>query len=124
MTIPEAVRLVLQAGAIGRGGEIMILDMGEPVKIIDVARRLIEQSGKRIDITFTGLREGEKLHEILVGSGEIGSTREHPLITHTTGSPELSVGDESRLNEPGRSEVLAAMAGLAEDRLLANEVAS
>jgi FlaA1/EpsC-like NDP-sugar epimerase len=118
MTIPEAVRLVLQAGAIGRGGEIMILDMGEPVKIVDVARRLIEQSGKRIDITFTGLRNGEKLHEILVAHGEIGTTREHELITHTTGSTDLSIGDEIELNEPGLSTVLVAATSLADDRVV------
>ena len=124
MTIPEAVRLVLQAGAIGRGGEIMILDMGEPVKIVDVARRLIEQSGKRIDITFTGLRDGEKLHEILIAHGEIGSTREHPLISHTSGSIELAIGDEIELSEPGRSAVLAAAAALADDRVVIRNFAS
>lgn len=116
MTIPEAVRLVLQAGAIGRGGEIMILDMGEPVKIVDVARRLIEQSGRPIDITFTGLRKGEKLHEILVGVGEIGTVREHPLITHAAGSVDLDIADEIDLDEPGRSIVLAAALALAADR--------
>ncbi|NNE96699.1 MAG: polysaccharide biosynthesis protein, partial [Acidimicrobiales bacterium] len=85
MTIPEAVRLVLQASAIGRPGEIMILDMGEPVKIVDMAKRLIRHSGKRIEITYTGLRPGEKLHENLVAQDEIGIQREHPRITHTIG---------------------------------------
>ncbi|MGI9614327.1 MAG: polysaccharide biosynthesis protein [Acidimicrobiales bacterium] len=118
MTIPEAVRLVLQAGAIGRGGEIMILDMGEPVKIVDVARKLIEQSGKRIDITFTGLREGEKLHEILVAQGEIGATREHTLITHAMGSTDFAIGNEIELREPGRSAVIAASLDLADDRVV------
>lgn len=121
MTIPEAVRLVLQAGAIGRGGEIMILDMGEPVKIVDVARRLIGQSGKRIDITFTGLRNGEKLHEVLVAHGEIGSTREHQLITHANGSTDFAIGDQIELAEPGRSAVLAAAAELADDRVVVME---
>ncbi len=118
MTIPEAVRLVLQAGAIGRGGEIMILDMGEPVKIVDVARRLIDQSGKRIDITFTGLRTGEKLHEILVAHGEMGRTREHPLINHARGSTELAIHDHVDLDEPGRSIVLSAAAELCDDRVV------
>ena len=115
MTIPEAVRLVLQAGAIGRGGEIMILDMGEPVKIVDVARKLIEQSGKRIDITFTGLRDGEKLHEILVAQGEIGTARDHSLITHAMGSTDLAIGNEIELREPGRSAVVAASLDLVDD---------
>ena len=91
MTIPEAVRLVLQSSSIGRQGEIMILDMGEPVKILDLANQLIEQSRTNTEIEFTGLRPGEKLHEILVGSGEIGSTREHPRVTHTAGSSDLDV---------------------------------
>ncbi len=85
MTIPEAVRLVLQASAIGRPGEIMILDMGEPVKIVDMAKRLIRHSGKRIEINYTGLRPGEKMHEILVASDEQGIKREHDRITHTMG---------------------------------------
>lgn len=106
MTIPEAVRLVLQAGAIGQPGEIMILDMGQPVRIVDVARRLIEQSGKPIDITYTGLRDGEKLHEVLVAQAEVGQTREHPRITHTSGSLGLDIRHEIDLAEPGRSLVV------------------
>lgn len=67
MLIPEACELVLQAGAIGSGGEIFILDMGEPVKIVDLARKMIELSGKpNIKIEFTGLRPGEKLYEELL----------------------------------------------------------
>lgn len=93
MTIPEAVRLVLQSSSIGRQGEIMILDMGEPVKILDLANQLIEQSGTSTRIEFTGLRSGEKLHEILVGRDEVGATREHPRVTHTAGSSDLDVGD-------------------------------
>jgi FlaA1/EpsC-like NDP-sugar epimerase len=67
MLIPEACQLVLQAGAIGRGGEIFILDMGEPVKIVDLAKKMIELSGRDdIEIEFTGLRPGEKLYEELL----------------------------------------------------------
>ena len=74
MSIPEASKLILQAGAMGQGGEIFILKMGTPVKIADMARDLIRLCGKRpdqdIDIVYTGLREGEKLYEELITSGE------------------------------------------------------
>jgi FlaA1/EpsC-like NDP-sugar epimerase len=67
MLIPEACELVLQSGAIGSGGEIFILDMGEPIKIVDLAQKMIELSGRDdIDIKFTGLRAGEKLYEELL----------------------------------------------------------
>lgn len=74
MTIPEAAQLIIQAGAMGEGGEIYILKMGTPVRIVDMARDLIRLSGKEPDrdvkIVFTGLREGEKLHEELITEGE------------------------------------------------------
>lgn len=82
MTIPEACQLVVQAGAIGAPAEVLILDMGEPVKILDIAERMIEMSGKDIEITFTGLREGEKMHEELVGLGEGDERPFHPKISH------------------------------------------
>ena len=87
MTIPEAVRLVLQAGAIGDPGEIMILDMGEPVSIVDLARRLIDHNDPSIEIEFTGLRPGEKLHETLVAEHEEGVRREHARVMHTSSPP-------------------------------------
>ncbi|MCX6497593.1 MAG: nucleoside-diphosphate sugar epimerase/dehydratase [Arthrobacter sp.] len=83
MTIPEACQLVIQAGAIGTGGDVMILDMGEPVRILDVAQRMIAMSGKKVDIIYTGLRPGEKLHEELVGTGELDQRPLHPKISHT-----------------------------------------
>ena len=94
MTIPEAVRLVLQAGAIGRPGEIMILDMGSPVRIMELAERLIRQSGKPVAIEITGLRPGEKLHEDLVAYREITVTREHPRINHAMGSSHTDIRAE------------------------------
>ncbi len=84
MTIPEAVQLVLQAGALGNGGEVFLLDMGEPVKIVDLARDMIRLSGLRegedIEIHFTGRRAGEKLYEELFFSHEVAETTEHPKI--------------------------------------------
>ncbi|WP_341783066.1 nucleoside-diphosphate sugar epimerase/dehydratase [Leucobacter weissii] len=92
MTIPEACQLVIQAGGIGRPGEVLILDMGEPVQILDVAKRMIARSGKPIEIVFTGLRHGEKLHEELVGEGEGDERPFHPKISHAhvdTLSPDV-----------------------------------
>ncbi|HCX0211320.1 TPA: type 8 capsular polysaccharide synthesis protein Cap8D, partial [Staphylococcus aureus] len=74
MTIPEASRLVLQAGALAEGGEVFVLDMGEPVKIVDLARNLIKLSGKKEDdirITYTGIRSGEKMFEELMNKDEV-----------------------------------------------------
>ncbi|WP_241988506.1 nucleoside-diphosphate sugar epimerase/dehydratase [Cryobacterium sp. TMT1-3] len=87
MTIPEACQLVVQAGGIGSPGEVLILDMGEPVRILDIAERMIAQSGKTIEIVYTGLRPGEKLHEELVGLGESDERPLHPKISHTKVSP-------------------------------------
>lgn len=84
MTIPEAAQLVIQAGAMGQGGEVFILDMGHPVKIVDLARDLITLSGLRpgedIDIEFTGVRHGEKLFEELSTSAEHADKTKHPKI--------------------------------------------
>lgn len=83
MTVSEAVHLVLQAAVIGDHGETLVLDMGDPVKIADVARQMIEKSGREIEIVFTGLRPGEKLDEVLLGADEASDRRQHPLISHT-----------------------------------------
>ncbi len=84
MTIPEAVQLVLQSGAVGEGGDVLILDMGEPVKIVDLAKDMIRLSGQRypedIDIVFTGLRPGEKLYEELFYETEQNAVRVHEKI--------------------------------------------
>jgi FlaA1/EpsC-like NDP-sugar epimerase len=96
MTIPEAVQLVIQAGAIGGGGEALVLDMGEAVRIDEVARQLIELSDQDIEIVYTGLRPGEKLHEELFGRDERGRRAVHPLIDHVV-VPPLTALEVSRL---------------------------
>ena len=81
MTIPEACRLVLEAGSMGNGGEIYIFDMGKPVKIVDLARRMIQLSGaKNVEIKFTGLRDGEKLYEEVLNEEETTKPTFHPKI--------------------------------------------
>ena len=84
MTIPEAVQLVLEAGSMGKGGEIFVLDMGKPVKILHLAEKLISLSGKRpyedIDIVFSGIRPGEKMYEELFDVGEERIPTVHPQI--------------------------------------------
>ena len=84
MTIPEASQLVMQAGAIGKGGEIFVLDMGSPVRILDLARELIRRNGLRpgedVPIRYTGVRPGEKLHEELAGEDERTRPTMHPKI--------------------------------------------
>jgi FlaA1/EpsC-like NDP-sugar epimerase len=84
MTIPEAVQLVLQAGAIGRGGEVFVLDMGEPIKVLDLATDLIRLSGLEvgvdIEIRFSGTRPGEKLYEELFFDGESAIPTDHPKV--------------------------------------------
>ena len=81
MLIPEACRLVLEAGTMGEGGEIFVFDMGEPVKIVDLAKRMIRLSGaKDIEIKFSGLREGEKLYEEVLNDAEQTKPTVHPKI--------------------------------------------
>lgn len=81
MLIPEACKLVLQAGAMGHGGEIYVFDMGESVRIVDLARRMIEMSGaKGIEIVYTGLRDGEKLYEEVLSDAETMLPTQHPKI--------------------------------------------
>jgi FlaA1/EpsC-like NDP-sugar epimerase len=87
MTISEAVQLVFQAGAIGSSGEVLVLDMGEPVSIYEVAMQLVRNSQKSVSIEIVGLRSGEKVHEELFGTGEVDTRPEHPLISHVPVSP-------------------------------------
>jgi FlaA1/EpsC-like NDP-sugar epimerase len=87
MTADEAVQLVLQAAVIGRDGEVLVLDMGEQVRIVDMARRLTAAVPRRVEIEFTGLRPGEKLTEDLLGAGELDLRPFHPLIRHVPVAP-------------------------------------
>lgn len=87
MTVQEAVQLVIQAGAIGRDGEVLVLDMGEPVRIADVAHRLVAAAARPVQILFTGLRPGEKLTEDLWSLGETDHRPVHPLISHVLVPP-------------------------------------
>ena len=83
MTIPEACNLVLEAGAMGQGGDIFVFDMGKPVKIYDMAKKMIQLSGKRnIEIKEVGLRPGEKLYEELLATKENTIPTYHPKIMH------------------------------------------
>ena len=103
MTIPEAARLVIQAGGMAKGGEIFILDMGEPVKIVDLAKGLIQLSGltpdQDIKIVFTGLREGEKLYEELLMSEETTIPTHHRSIMISKGREVSFENIESKLAE-------------------------
>ena len=103
MTISEAVQLVIQAGAIGSTGEILVLDMGKPVNIHEVAEQLVRNSGKPIKIEVVGLRVGEKVHEELFGAGEIDERPRHPLISHVTAK---SIDQTSLTINPNNSREL------------------
>ena len=100
MTIPEAVGLVLQSSVLGKGGEIFVLDMAQPVKIVDLARHMIELSGFKvgedIEIKFTGLKPGEKLFEELRHHSETHVPTDHPRIMRFT---TMAMYSESGVNE-------------------------
>jgi FlaA1/EpsC-like NDP-sugar epimerase len=121
MTIPEAASLVIQAGAIGGEGHVFVLDMGEPVKIVELARQMIRLSGREpeteIQIDYIGARAGEKLHEELWGEGETVVETPHPKIRRVSGPGVDAVwlqdelGELERLVEAG--ETLEAVSRLA-----------
>ena len=102
MTTPEAVSLVIQAGSIGGRGEIFVLDMGEPVKILDLAHNMIRLSGKEpgreIPIEFIGARAGEKLHEELWSKDEVVADTKHPKIKRARKAPIDGVWLEGELD--------------------------
>ena len=122
MTIPEAVRLVLQAGAMGNGGEVFVLDMGEPIRIVDLAREMIRLSnltvGEHVEIVYTGLRPGEKLHEELQDRSEQRIPTIHPkvfLIGPSASPGGQGVPDLGRLEqtlEAAERDVIEALAEL------------
>jgi len=118
MTVQEAVRLVIQAGALDSKGEVLILDMGEPVRIADVARRLAATAERHIQIVYTGLRPGEKLHEILLGPDEPDHRPNHPLISQAP-VPPLD-GAVLSLLDPSvpRKDLIAVLRWLAESPAL------
>lgn len=99
MTIPEAARLVLQAQAMSEGGDIFVLDMGEPVRIVDLAKRMIVLSGVSAQIEYTGLRHGEKLHEVLVhGDADLIPT-ECPAVNRLSALPRITPDFPDELHE-------------------------
>ncbi len=109
MLIPEACQLVLEAAAIGQDGEVMVLDMGEQVKIRDVADTLIRMSGRRdVKISYTGLRHGEKLSESLFSAAEGARPSGNPLIT-SVGVPPLDSEVLSSLEMASHDEAAAWM---------------
>jgi FlaA1/EpsC-like NDP-sugar epimerase len=116
MTIRESVQLVIQAAAIGRDGEALVLDMGKPVKILDVAQLIVEKARDHIELVFTGLKPGEKLHEARLGSHEPDHRPVHPLISHV---PVPLVTSQDVLSLPTRGDndhIVAALRDLT-DRL-------
>jgi FlaA1/EpsC-like NDP-sugar epimerase len=111
MTVEEACQLVVQAGAIGRPGEALVLEMGAPVKILDVAHHLIRLARRPVQVEFTGLRAGEKLHEELFSDAEPRDVRPwHPQVSHV---PVTALDPHVAATMPTtgrRSDVIAALA--------------
>jgi FlaA1/EpsC-like NDP-sugar epimerase len=106
MTTQEAVQLVIQAAAIGRGGEALVLDMGKPVRIAEMARHMAQLAPVPIRIEYSALRPGEKLHEELFGAGEVDRRPLHPLISHVE-VPPLHPAHVRRLDAYAGADVLS-----------------
>ena len=118
MTVQEAVRLVVQAGAVKSAGEVLVLDMGEPVRIADVARRLAATADGHIQVVFTGLRPGEKLCEVLLGPGEEDRRPHHPLLSQVP-VPPLDGAVLSMLDPAApREDLVAVLRWLADSPVL------
>jgi FlaA1/EpsC-like NDP-sugar epimerase len=114
MTVQEAVQLVIQAAAIGRDGEALVLEMGKPIRIAEVAKQMAEQADSPVEIVYTGLRPGEKLHEDLFGDGEADERPLHHLISHVA-VPALDPAEIRMLDpyaEPG--QVVKELTGVCE----------
>ena len=131
MTIPEAVQLVLQAGAQGKGGELFMLDMGEPVKIVDLARDMIRLSGLEegtdIEIRFSGIRPGEKLYEEMFFNDEIAEPTEHPKVLRARNGKRDHCSDleiagliEAALGETPEEQLRVALKALVPDYVNGN----
>lgn len=136
MTIPEAVALVIQAGAIGQGGEVFVLDMGEPMKIVDLARNLIRLSGlepdRDVEVVFTGVRPGEKLYEEILTAEEGTTATRHARIFQAMGGTQTpgerffadltlleqlaEEGDDSEIRRQLTALVPSYTGGVAEER--------
>ncbi len=121
MSIPEATQLVLQAALMGRGGEVLALDMGEPVKIVDLARQLIRLSGASEDdvkIVYSGIRPGEKLHEQLIAAEETTLPTSHPKLRIVRAAPPANPRLEQELAawvaSPGATDAPSVRARLKE----------
>ncbi|MBL3643193.1 polysaccharide biosynthesis protein [Bacillus sp. RHFB] len=111
MTIPEASRLVIQAGVLAKGGEVFVLDMGEPVKIVDFAKKLIQLSGYTVEdigITFTGIRPGEKLYEELLGEDEVYLNQIYP---------QIHIGKPREVNWNAIKDIITTYDALSEETL-------
>ncbi|MCH1865980.1 polysaccharide biosynthesis protein [Nocardioides sp. CFH 31398] len=124
MTVEEACQLVVQAAAIGRPGEALVLDMGEPIRIQDVARQMIAHSGKTtVEIEYTGLRPGEKMHEDLFGEDESDNSRpEHPLVSHVPVPPISQATTEDLPTTGSRDHVRDAIAAMSAAKDLSSRV--
>jgi FlaA1/EpsC-like NDP-sugar epimerase len=122
MTIPEACQLVLEAGIMGNGGEVYVFDMGSPVKIVDLAKRMIELSGKKvgddIEIQFTGLREGEKLYEELLNDHERVQITHHPKILIAQVNPNSYHKVRNQIELFANSDCIIAQHGAALSNLV------